>query len=136
MSNQRLFLIFNHTITSLQETDARKSLRIGEIIDLPEALKPIWNQIPPDLPAIGKHLEPVMRWLAENASTGDYVLIQGDFGACHILVEFAFAKGLIPVYSTTDREVLEEHGPDGSVKLTHKFQHRIFRRYERTTLEA
>ena len=129
MTEQRLFLIFNHTITSLQETDARKSLRIGEIIDLPEALKPIWNQIPPDLPAIGKHLEPVMRWLAENASTGDYVLIQGDFGACHIMVDFCLKQGLVPVYSTTLREVVEESAPDGSIKLTHCFQHRIFRRY-------
>jgi len=129
MAAKRLFLIFNHRITPLQERDARRTLEVEEIVDLPEGLKPVWNQIPPDLPTIGEYLEPIKIWLREHASTGDYVLIQGDFGACYILVEYAFSLGLTPVYSTTVREVIEEHESDGSVKLTHNFQHRIFRRY-------
>lgn len=129
ISNQRLFLIFNHTITSLQERDARKSLGVQRIVDLPEELKPVWNQIPPDLPAIAEHLEPIKGWLTESASTGDYVLIQGDFGACYFMVDFCFKQGLIPIYSTTLRKVVEENDPDGSVKMTHNFQHWIFRKY-------
>ena len=60
---------------------------------------------------------------------GDYILIQGDFGACFLMVQFAFEKGFIPIYSTTEREAVETHGEDGSVSLTHRFKHRIFRRY-------
>ena len=60
---------------------------------------------------------------------GDYALIQGDFGACYIMVNFAFEQGLIPIYSTTVREAIEEPKDDGSVKLVHQFNHQIFRRY-------
>jgi hypothetical protein len=36
---------------------------------------------------------------------------------------------MIPVYSTTSREAVEVHHEDGSVELTHRFRHRMFRRY-------
>lgn len=39
--------------------------------------------------------------------------------------------GLIPVCSTTRREAMEEHGDDGSVNMTHRFEHQRFRRYGR-----
>ncbi len=78
---------------------------------------------------INNYLEPVKSWLAENVAKSDYVLIQVDFGACYIMVHFAFEKGLIPVYSTTRREAVEEHGNDGSIKLVHQFKHQIFRKY-------
>ncbi|MBW1700016.1 MAG: hypothetical protein JRH18_19320 [Deltaproteobacteria bacterium] len=129
MTAKRLFLIFNHTITSVQQKDARDSLGVDEILDLPERLKPVWNQIPPDLPGISEYLDPIKKWLAEKATAGDYVLVQGDFGACYIMVKFAFEKGLVPIYSTTTREVVEEHTAEGAVRLTHQFQHRIFRKY-------
>jgi hypothetical protein len=129
MMAKSLYLIFNHTITSLQIEDARESLQVDRIIDLPEELKPVWNQIPPDLPGIAEYLAPIQRWLAEHAVKDDYVLIQGDFGACYMMVNFAFQQRLVPVYSTTLREAVEEHGPDGSVRLTHQFKHFIFRKY-------
>ena len=48
-----------------------------------------------------------------------------------IIVGFATEIGLIPIYSTTRREALEEHGEAGSVKMTHRFEHQRFRRYGR-----
>lgn len=45
------------------------------------------------------------------------------------MVNFAFEKGLIPIYSTTNREAVEEYGENGSVKMTHQFRHIIFRKY-------
>lgn len=124
-----LFLIFNHEITSIQENDARYSLGIEEIRCLPPDLKTLWRQIPPDLTEIYNYLTPVKTWLARQAAKNDYVLIQGDFGACFIMVNFAFERRLIPIYSTTDREAAEEHGSNGSVTLVHQFKHRIFRKY-------
>ncbi|MEA3280185.1 MAG: CRISPR-associated protein Csx20, partial [Thermodesulfobacteriota bacterium] len=59
----------------------------------------------------------------------DYVLIQGDFGACYIMVRFAFEKGFVPVYSTTRREAVEKQQSDGAVKLVHQFKHQVFRKY-------
>ena len=125
-----LFLIFNHEITEAQLEDARKSLGVHRVVDLPTELKIFWKQIPPDLPEIASYLEPVKDWLASNATKMDFVLIQGDFGACFIMVNFALKHGLIPVYSTTSREAEEIHEADGAVSLVHRFKHRIFRKYE------
>ena len=124
-----LFLIFNHDITPVQEIDACNSLGVQQIINMPPDLKKLWRQIPPDLSKISDYLNPVKDWLAGQARKNDHVLIQGDFGACFIMVNFAFETGLIPIYSTTQREAVEEHKEDGTVNLSHQFRHRIFRRY-------
>lgn len=125
-----LFLIFNHNITSVQETDARGSLGAQRIIDMSGDLKEVWAQILPDMESIDDYLFPVKDWLAQNSIINDYVLIQGDFGACYIMVNFAFEIGLIPVYSTTERKAVEEHDDDGTIKLVHHFRHQKFRKYE------
>ena len=125
-----LFLIFNHRLTQIQKDDARSSLGVGRIMHLPPDLEEIWCRIPPDVPEINDYLDPIKTWLSQQASKSDYVLIQGDFGATFIMVNFAFEKGLIPIYSTTQREAVEEQTPDGNVQLTHNFKHRIFREYE------
>ncbi|MBW1741727.1 MAG: hypothetical protein JRJ42_11475 [Deltaproteobacteria bacterium] len=124
-----LFLIFNHQITEIQEKDARESLGVDRILDLPSDLKDLWSQIPSDLHKIMGYLEPVKKWLKSHATKNDYVLIQGDFGACYIIVNFAFEIGLIPIYSTTRRAAVEKHENDGSVKLIHQFNHQMFRKY-------
>ncbi len=125
----RLFLLFNHSITPMQESDARASLGVSEIVPPPDEIKSLWRQIPPDLTGISDYLRPVRLWLRASASPGDYLLIQGDFGACCLMVDFAFKKGLIPVYSTTRREMSETLDADGAIRLIHRFDHRIFRRY-------
>ncbi|MBW1705831.1 MAG: hypothetical protein JRJ86_11795 [Deltaproteobacteria bacterium] len=127
--SKTLFLIFNHEITSLQQEDAKHSLGVEKIVDLPNDLKELWRQVPPDLPEIISYLGPIKSWLKSQASKNDYVLIQGDFGASYIMVNFAFEKGFIPIYSTTSREAVEEYGRDGSVKVVHNFKHQIFRKY-------
>lgn len=127
--NPSLYLIFNHQITSGQEHDARKSLGVERIINMPDDLKEIWEQIPPDMEKIDDYLFPVKNWLAQNSVINDYVLIQGDFGACYIMVDFAFKIGLVPIYSTTKREAVEQQDNNGAIKLVHHFQHRIFRKY-------
>ncbi len=127
MSN--LFLIFNHQFTVTQEADARALLGVHLIVSLPSELQESWSHIPPDLPSLHVYMKPFRSWMASHAAAGDYVLIQGDFGACYLLVQFAMSQGLIPVYSTTQREAEEEIQPDGTVKLIHYFEYQIFRRY-------
>ena len=125
----KLFLIFNHDFTDDQIADARVTLGVGPILQLPDELQDLWANIPPDVPAIRPYLRPLMEWLKSQAETGDYVLIQGDFGACHIMVNLVLDHGLIPIYSTTERVAEESVEDDGSVVNTHKFKHVMFRRY-------
>jgi len=127
--NRAIFLVFNHKITPEQKKGAEISLGVNRIIEMPENLQLLWQQIPPALPGIKTILDPVKTWLVESAKPLDYVLIQGDFGATYLLVEFALNRKLIPVYSTTIRQARESIQPDGSLKTEHLFKHKIFRRY-------
>lgn len=124
-----LFLLFNHELTPRQEEDARASLRVSDIREPPSEVKSMWRRIPPELKGIDAYLSPIKAWLEEEAQKGDFVLIQGDFGACFIMVRFAFEREMIPVYSTTDREADEAHHENGSITLTHHFKHVTFRQY-------
>jgi hypothetical protein len=124
-----ILLLFNHTPTQLQIEDARSSLGVEKAILVPQELAPIWNSVPPELEKIEGYLEPIRSWVLEASRTGDYLLIQGDFGATYLMVLFAFEKGLIPVYSTTSREAIEKLAADGSVSLTHTFRHVRFRKF-------
>lgn len=124
-----LVLLFNHQFTADQEEDARKNLGISNFLHLPPELREMWGNAPPDLPGLHDYLEPVRQWLTGHAVPGDYVLIQGDFGATYLMVTFTLEKGFVPVYATTQREAAEEILPDGSVKLTHRFRHTRFRKY-------
>jgi len=124
-----LYLLFNHELTSLQKKEALTSLRVERIQDPPSDIKALWRNIPPDITQIDSYLQPIKDWLGTHSTEGDLALIQGDFGACFLIVNFALERGLIPMYSTTARKAVEEYGEDGSVKITHNFRHRIFRRY-------
>ncbi len=128
--NKTLLLLFNHEITPEQRRDAEISLGVRKTLAMPGNVKTVWAGVPPEPETISHLLEPVRRWLDESARPGDYVLIQGDYGACRLMIEFAFRRGLVPVYATTERIVTEESTPDG-LKTTRLFKHRRFRRYEK-----
>ena len=127
---ETLFLLFNHELTDLQRRDAEESLGVRRVIDMPPSLKELWRNIPPELETLSDYLKPVKQWLEGEAGKGDYVLVQGDFGATYIMVNFSFRNGLIPIYSTTERKAIEQTLSDGSIQLQHFFRHRMFRRYE------
>ena len=126
---RNMFLIFNHSMTPEQEKDARSSLGVTHIVPLPESLKKVWCNILPDADCLKPIVAPIIEWLSNRAVTDDYVLVQGDFGACYLVVSVAFNRGMIPVYATTFRDADESSAPDGAVNLVHKFRHRRFREY-------
>lgn len=126
----KMLLLFSHELTAYQREDADASLTTNEFVPLSPDLQELWRNIPPIKPMLSDYLEPFRRWIKENANLGDYVLIQGDFGAAYSMVNFAFSAGVIPVYATTKRESVETRMPDGGVKLERIFKHRMFRRYE------
>jgi hypothetical protein len=124
----KMILLFSHKITKEQVEDAKKSLGVDEFVKLDDKTLSLWSNIPTDIQDISKHLKPIKDFILRHASNGDYILIQGDFGAVVKMIYFARAKGLIPVYSTTKREVKEEFDGD-KVKKVSLFKHILFRKY-------
>jgi len=131
MKKPKMLLLFSHTLTGDQEEDANKSLNIREFVPLSDDLQNLWTHLPPTKSSLRDSLKPFHRWLKENANNSDFVLIQGDFGAVYLMVNFAFSLGLIPVYATTERIVVEKRMQDNTVKSERIFKHRMFRRYEK-----
>lgn len=129
MPGQCLFVVMNHAPTDAQIHDAEENFGVSCIIYPPEDISLLWANIPPEVPSLAGYLIPLCDWLTQEAKSGDMALVQGDFGATFILVRFCFDHGLTPVYSTTCREAVEEHLPDGSVRLSRRFQHVRFRKY-------
>ncbi|MDL1970754.1 MAG: CRISPR-associated protein Csx20 [Candidatus Desulfofervidaceae bacterium] len=126
-----IYLLFSHKLTPEQEKDLKENWQVENIISLPPELQYLWSQVPPDLFELNEYLEPIKGWLKENVQKGDLVLIQGDFGAVYLMVNYAFSLGLTPIYATTERAVKEESSPEGEVVIERIFRHKRFRRYGR-----
>ena len=127
--SSKLLVLFNHSLTEAQRDDAAKSLGVCAFIEPPPELRAIWSGLPPEAESLLPTLAPVFAWLERNGRPGDHLLVQGDFGATFLLAQKARALGLIPIYSTTRREAEEERVGD-AVRLSHRFRHVRFRRYE------
>jgi len=124
----KLHLFFSHRLTPDQEEDAKKSLGVEEFVYLPPHLQELFSNVPPQLDSLSEYIEPFLKYLMKNANRKDYILIQGDFGLTVRLVDFSMATGLIPIYATTKRDVVEIEENGKKVRIS-KFKHVKFRRY-------
>lgn len=125
----KLYLLFNHQITAAQRNMAKSQLAVSEIHCPPEELQQLWANLPPEATSLSPLLQPVYAWLGSVARGGDFVLVQGDFGACYLVAAYCLARGFVPIYSTTHRCAEEQRLEDGTIRLTHRFSHVIFRQY-------
>ena len=126
---KKMLLVFSHRLTQEQEKEARTVWGVTHFLSLPEKLQQIWSQIPANQKKISDVLRPIREWLENESGRHDLALIQGDFGATWLMVDFALKAELIPVYSVTHRNAGEKVQPDGSIKNIHIFKHKMFRPY-------
>ncbi|MCF6246491.1 MAG: CRISPR-associated protein Csx20 [Desulfobacula sp.] len=122
-------VLLNHTISDQQKSNATENLNISKFTLLPPDLKKKWGNIPPNVEGVDNFLLPFKQWVENKTQKNDYILIQGDFGATFLMVQFAFEKKLIPVYATSERKAFESVQEDGAVKMEHLFKFCRFRRY-------
>lgn len=120
---KKLVLLFSHKLTENQTLDAYKFLKCNEIIYLPPELKEKWQNM-----KIEQSLDDFKFFLNKITSKGDYILIQGEWGATYKMINYCKEKKLIPIYSSTEREVKEEKKGENIIKLS-KFTHRGFVKY-------
>ena len=126
-----LYCILNHELTEKQKEDAVSNIGVDSIYYGDKEVKYIWSNIKPEGELDISSLNKIVDWLKDSAKIGDYVLVQGEFGATFYIVDFCFKNGLIPVYATSKREYREIILNDGSIERKHIFNHVQFRRYKR-----
>lgn len=124
----KMFLLFSHNLNKEQIESAKKDLGIVEFVSLGENLQKLWSFVPPQLQDLNEYSSCFKEFLKDNAKSGDFVLISGDFGLSFIMVEYAKSINLVPIYATTKREVIEKKIDDKIIKES-VFSHVIFRRY-------
>lgn len=123
----KLVLLFSHTLTKVQKKDAYESLNVKKIISLPQNLQHIWSNIPED----NKNIEMLfMNYIKENASIGDYILIEGEYGIVYKMVKWSIENNYIPVYSYTKRQYKSITLEDGTIENRHYFKHIKFKEYK------
>ncbi len=128
-STNPIFLIFSHKLTDSQ-IEELKGVGISNFEYLPRNLQAIWSGVPPDKESLNDYLKPIFEWLKNNAKKGEWVLVQGDFGAVCLVVDFCFKNSLVPVYATTKRNTIEKMENGKLIKVS-QFEHIRFRKYER-----
>lgn len=126
---KKMHLFFSHTLTDEQVNDAQESLGVQMFANLSEPLLNKWKNIPVDKESIKMFMEQFCEYIDNETTEGEYILIQGDYGAVYFLVNYSLKQRLIPVYSTTERKVITEKIGNKIVKKS-EFQHVRFRRYE------
>jgi len=127
---KKMVLLFSHKLTASQKEDIENSLRVTEIISLPPKLQTLWSQVPTDRDLIFvDYMSDIEKFLIDNLDSGDFVLIQGDFGATYYMVNSSKMQGYIPLYSVNKR-IAKEFIEDGIVKKYSEFKHEFFREYE------
>lgn len=124
---KKMFVLISHPLTKAQRKDAMNRWGVEKFIGMDTAW---WSNIPADAEKVNEFLAETKRQLADEAKEGDILFVQGDYGATCLMVQYAYAQGLVPVYATTKREAAEKVVGD-TVTTTRVFRHVRFRKYER-----
>ncbi|BBG66767.1 uncharacterized protein MJ1673 [Hydrogenimonas sp.] len=129
---RKMIVVFSHTLSEEQKEDARRSLGVENFIFLTEGLRAVWSSISPLADDVRPLLDGIVGFVTHHGRRGDYLLVQGDFGATCYMVEVAYNLDMIPVYAAAWREV-EEYEKGGSVVTVRTFRHVRFREYLSTS---
>ncbi len=123
----KTFCLLNHPLTQNQLCELKEKFNSTQVIYPEEKIAKLWSQIPPENFDCGI-INDVILWLKENSDSGDYFIVQGEFGSTFMLVDFALKSGLVPLYATT-RRVAKESREGESVYREYIFEHVCFKKY-------
>lgn len=127
---KKFIVLMSHDMSEIQKNDAYENLKVTQIIKAPTQIKEIWGNVDPISDLDISKLNSVTSWIKNISQKGDYVLVQGEFGATFYIVDYCFKNGLIPVYATSIRRVEEIR--QGEKVLTNRvFVHEGYRKYIR-----
>ena len=124
---KKALLVFSHEMTENQEKELNEVYNVEKIEKLPKDLQEIWSNVSIEK-NYKENFEKIKKYVEENFNKNDVILIQGNWGYTYGLVKWSIEKGLIPVYSYTERNV-EEIKDGENVKKISYFKHVRFVEY-------
>ena len=126
-----MLLLFSHKLSEEQMREAKDVWNVEMFIYMSSELQQEWSNVSPDLESLQDVLKPIQNFIKMSGRKDDIVIIQGDFGACYNMVNFAKSLKLIPVYATTKRTASEYKNEEGQTVKKSIFEHRRFREYDK-----
>ena len=124
----KAFCLLNHELTQNQILELKNRFNVENIIYPPEELSRKWSQIPAEKELDKTTIGNVTNWFTA-ANKGDLLIVQGEFGATFMIVDYALKNELVPLHAVTKR-VAVEHRDGEVVSRQYVFEHVCFRKYE------
>lgn len=124
------FCLLNHQLTEKQCKELSEKMDSSGVIFPPPDISLLWEQLPVTPMVEKETVERITSWLnSADAVSGDYLIVQGEFGYTFAIVDYALKKGFVPLHAVTKRVEQEER--EGEIIRRHYiFEHVCFRRYE------
>jgi uncharacterized protein MJ1673 len=122
---KKMFVLISHGLTQEQKSQALKVFGVEDIINIADDA---WSNISPSDENILYVLNRYKKELMLEATAGDILLVQGDFGATYNMINFAKNIGIKTIYATTKR-IVQELAIDGKLVTRREFKHEKFREY-------
>jgi len=123
-----MYLFFSHQLTSSQYQEAKEKWGVEEFVSLPPHLQKLFSEVPPEIEDLSEYIRPFISFILETYKKEDLILLQGEYGIVYKLVNISKSIGIIPIYSTTVRKIVEKKVKGKVVKVS-EFSHVLFRRY-------
>ena len=124
----KAFCLLNHDLTQNQILELKNRFNVESIIYPSEELSKSWSQIPAEKELDKTIIGNVINWLTA-ANKGDLLIVQGEFGATFMIVDYVLKNELVPLHAVTKR-VAVEHRDGEVVSKQYVFEHVCFRKYE------
>lgn len=123
-----IYILLNHSLTERQVAELRQSYGNDAQLEYPpETIKTFWSQIPVTASLLKEPMQEIVKWLS-RACANDVLLVQGDYGATFMLVDYALKNGLIALYAVTQRVAQEQKNGEQVIRR-YVFEHECFRKY-------
>jgi len=124
---KKALLLFSHQLTDNQAKELMEDFGVKKIVSLTSELQEMWSNVSIKENYI-ENLEKIKKYIENNFSKDDVMLIQGNWGYTYNLVKWSIDNDFLPVYSYTERNV-EEIKDGENVKKISYFKHIKFIEY-------
>ena len=109
-----------------EEKELNNKYFITEIVFLPDKFQKLWSSV--DNNNYYDNYYKIERYLESIISINDYILIQGEWGYTHSLINWSIKKKIIPIYSFSERKSKDTISGEQITKISY-FEHIEFKEY-------
>lgn len=94
---KKVLLLFSHQLTENQAKELMEDFEVKKILNLPTELQEMWSNVSIKENYM-ENLEKIKKYIENNFSKDDVILVQGNWGYTYNLVKWSIDNDLIPSF--------------------------------------